>query len=416
VLGDIRGLSVSLLAGLWLAVPVWSASISVENASFELPRIDPDPEAFGVLAYMEGWTELDLDAEGSTNTGIFRNTPVGSWDHVLNADGEQLAFLGSAEGNALEQDLAAVYRVGCEYRLTVGVGISARFPPSVEAPVDALELVLYYRDGAELVDIVSEPVEATGLSTTLLQDFSVYLGTVQSSDAWAGKAIGVAIRAAGMPGGFWDLDNVRLVESLPILISVENASFELPRIDPDPEAFGVLAYMEGWTELDLDAEGSTNTGIFRNTPVGSWDHVLNADGEQLAFLGSAEGNALEQDLAAVYRVGCEYRLTVGVGISARFPPSVEAPVDALELVLYYRDGAELVDIVSEPVEATGLSTTLLQDFSVYLGTVQSSDAWAGKAIGVAIRAAGMPGGFWDLDNVRLVESLPTADPAPATTE
>ena len=33
---------------------------------------------------------------------------------------------------------------------------------------------------------------------------------------WAEKNIGIAIRATGMAGGFWDLDNVRLGESLPV--------------------------------------------------------------------------------------------------------------------------------------------------------------------------------------------------------
>jgi len=125
-----------------------------------------------------------------------------------------LAFLGSQQGNALEQDLEAIYKVGCDYRLTVAIGVSWRFPPSADAPADALELVLYYRDGNEPVDIVSQTVTAL-LWTPLLQDFSVFLPTVQGDDAWAGMAIGVALRAAGMPGGFWDLDYVRLIELLP---------------------------------------------------------------------------------------------------------------------------------------------------------------------------------------------------------
>jgi hypothetical protein len=213
MLHHVIGLSVSVLASLWIAVPAWSASIPMENASFESPSIDPN--AFPVLPYMDGWTELDLDTLASTNTGVFANTPAGSPDRMLNADGTQLAFLGSARGNALEQDLIATYRAGCDYRLTVAVGISGRFPPSAEAPADTLELVLYYRDGAKSLDIVRQTVEPAGLSSTQLQDFSVYLPTVQSGDAWAGKTIGVAIRAAGTAGGFWDLDNVRLAESLP---------------------------------------------------------------------------------------------------------------------------------------------------------------------------------------------------------
>jgi urease beta subunit len=217
-----------------------------------------------------------------------------------------------------------------------------------------------------------------------------------------------------MAGGFWDLDNVRLVESMPTAIAIENASFEAPAIDPN--GFPALPYMDGWLEIDLDPVASSNTGVFANTPIGSSDRMVNADGKQLAFLGSQKGNALEQDLAAVYKAGCGYRLTVGAGVSARFPPSAGKPVDTIELVLYYLDGAKPVDIVHQTVEAKGLSSTQLQDFSVYLSTVQAGDAWAGKTIGVAIRAAGKAGGFWDLDNVRLAESLPIPNLALAVKE
>jgi hypothetical protein len=65
------------------------------------------------------------------------------------------------------------------------------------------------------VEIAQKAVDAIGLSPQQIVDFSLYLPTVQSGDAWAGKAIGVALRAAGMPGGFWDLDHVRLAASLP---------------------------------------------------------------------------------------------------------------------------------------------------------------------------------------------------------
>jgi hypothetical protein len=285
-----------------------------------------------------------------------------------------------------------------------------RFPPSTQAPADSIELILYYRQGDESLDIAKRTAEATGLSTTLLQDFSVSLPTVGPDDAWAGKSIGIAIRAAGMPGGFWDLDNVRLTESLPVSTPIENASFESPVVDPN--GFGAVPFVESWTEIDLDPMASTNTGVFANTAADSPDHVANADGLQLAFLGSEQGNALQQDLEATYKVGSAYRLTVGVGVSMRFPPSGQVPVDSLELVLYYRQGAESVDIASQTVEAGGLSSTQLQDSSVYLPIVGPDDVWAGRAIGVAIRAAGMPGGFWDLDNVRLAESLPAEDFTP----
>jgi len=399
-------LSVLVIAGSWAATPVRSASIPIENASFEAPTMDPN--GFPAVPFVENWTEIDLDTLSSTNTGVFANTPAGSPDHIVNAHGSQLAFLGSQTGNALEQDLDSTYKIGCDYQLTVAVGVSGRFPPSSAEPVDTFELVLYYRDANEPVDVVHQAVEATGLSVTQLTDFSLYLPTVQSGDAWAGMAIGVALRANGMPGGFWDLDHVRLIESPPVSIPIENASFEAPTMDPN--GFPAVPFVDNWTEIDLDTLSSTNTGVFANTQPGSSDHIVNAHGSQLAFLGSQTGNALEQDLAATYKIGCDYQLTVAVGVSGRFPPSSAEPVDAFELVLYYRNANEPVDIVRQAVEATGLSVTQLTDFSLYLPTVQPGDACAGMAIGVALRANGMPGGFWDLDHVRLIESPPVSIP------
>jgi len=241
---------------------------------------------------VDQWIEVDLDALGSTNTGVFANTPADSDDHVVNADGRQLAFLGSQQGNALEQDLQTTYKVGCDYRLTVAVGVSGKFPPSAQEPADTLELVLYYVDDANAVDIVQQTVPATGLSSTHLHDFSAHLPTIGSTDAWAGKTIGIAIRATGAAGGFWDLDNIRLTESLPVAIPIANASFEAPVVDPN--GFPAVPLVDQWIEVDLDPLGSTNTGVFANTPADSDDHVVNADERQLAFLGSEQGNALER--------------------------------------------------------------------------------------------------------------------------
>lgn len=202
-------LLVVALVIIWFSAPAKSASITIENASFELPVIDPC--GFPVLPYTVQWRELDLDTEYSTNTGIFINTSPGSFDRLLNADGNQLAFLGSAQGNGFEQDLSAVYEVGRAYRLTVGVGTSMRFPPSVSEPIDTLEIALYYLEDANAVDIAHCIVPAMEPSQ-LLQDFQADLPAVQSGDIWAGRNIGVAIRAIGLPGGFWDLDNVRLTK------------------------------------------------------------------------------------------------------------------------------------------------------------------------------------------------------------
>ncbi|UCE46993.1 MAG: hypothetical protein JSW47_15450 [Phycisphaerales bacterium] len=381
-------------------------SIPIKNASFEYPVVDPN--GFLAVPFVDGWTEIDVDTEGGTNTGVFTNPAEGNLGRLVNADGVQLAFLGSQTGNALEQDLIDTYRLGCDYTLTVAVGISILFPPSQVEPIDTLDLVLYYRDGDQIVDVATKTVEATGLSSTELKDFSLFLPRVQSNAAYATQRIGVALRAGGMPGGFWDLDNVRLIESAPVSIPIQNASFESPVVDPN--GFSAVPFVDAWSELDLDIEMSTNTGVFLNPTEGHLGRLVNADGDQLAFLGSETGNALEQDLSETYKIGCEYHLTVSVGVSGLFPPSMAEPVDTLELVLYYRSELEAVDVASESIEATGLSSVELKDFTLYLPPVVSNDAWVGMTIGVALRSAGMPGGFWDIDNVRLIETVPKSVP------
>jgi hypothetical protein len=69
---------------------------------------------------------------------------------------------------------------------------------------------MYYHDGNEPVDIVSQAVTMAGLSSTVLKDVSVYLPAIQLDQPWAGAPVGVALRATGPAGGFWDLDHVRL--------------------------------------------------------------------------------------------------------------------------------------------------------------------------------------------------------------
>jgi hypothetical protein len=207
-------LNVLVLMSLGVTAAVRSAPVPIENASFESPVVDPNVD-FGAWPFIDGWTELDISPLGdSVNTGVFVNPEpdhvnpfFGVHDRILNAHGNQLAFLCSQQGNALEQDLSARYAVGCEYRLTVAVGVS------LLSPVEPLDLVLYYRDANEVVDIVSLTIPAPAWSQEL-EDYSLYLPTVSADSPWGGQAIGIAIRATGMEGGFWDLDNVRLAASI----------------------------------------------------------------------------------------------------------------------------------------------------------------------------------------------------------
>jgi hypothetical protein len=188
-------------------------SIPVANPSFEIPAIDPIENPFMAIPFAPFWIELDLDTEYSANTGIFRNTPPDSpyGDHIVNAHGYQLAFLSSQSGNAFLQNLPATYEAGRNYRLDVDVCPSMRYPPAAIDPNNALILEFYYTNNEpNLVSLHTAIVPSTELTTNVLKTFSVMLPTVQADAPWAGQPIGIALRANGAAGGYWDLDNVRV--------------------------------------------------------------------------------------------------------------------------------------------------------------------------------------------------------------
>ena len=198
-----------ITAVLLIIVPAQADSVPIPNHSFEVPVIDPNENPFLAIPFVSSWTEDDVDSDMSLNTGTFLNTPPESDDHLFNVDGSQLAFLGSMDGNALWQYLPATYQEGKSYRLTVGVCVSANVPPPQDTP---LTLALHYLFVAAPVDIVSVQVPAPASTSRILEDFSVTLPTVQPGDPWADKNIGLAIRGTGAAGGFWVIDNVRLME------------------------------------------------------------------------------------------------------------------------------------------------------------------------------------------------------------
>ena len=194
----------TLIATLLLIIaPAQADSISIPNHSFETPAIDPN--VFPVIPFIASWTEDDVDP-CSLNTGTFINSPPEIDNHLINADGSQVAFLGSQFGNALWQYLPATYQQGKTYKLTVGVCISAGFPPP-----DGSTLKLVFHSLSD-PNIISVKVPRPLPSSRTLDDYSVTMPTVQPSDPWADASIGIAIRAIGSAGGFWDLDNVRLTE------------------------------------------------------------------------------------------------------------------------------------------------------------------------------------------------------------
>ncbi|PWU21657.1 MAG: hypothetical protein C5B50_01205 [Verrucomicrobia bacterium] len=225
---------------LFATVPARLASpgtINIPNYSFESPatsyvsiNIDswqksPKPdwyqESGGFL-----WTQL---------TGIFKNTPPGSSDHIDNCDGNQALWLFAVPEVALFQDydstdwhnlppnhqFNATFTPGKSYHLTVGViGTGGGMLQGA-----TLELSLYYRDAASnhiVVGVTSLTNDPTVFSNnTHLVDCRVDTATVKSADPWAGQHIGIQFKSTvstNLQGGYWDLDNARLLEG-PALLS-----------------------------------------------------------------------------------------------------------------------------------------------------------------------------------------------------
>jgi hypothetical protein len=143
--------------------------------------------------------------------------------------GTQAGFMLSLPGAGLFQDdqtrdwsgaqngLNAVYQVGLSYQLTLGL-----FGKGMVENYSSMQLSLYYRDGANRITI-GAPTTITFNTTTFnpagpfaLVDYSVSIPIVEASDAWAGKNIGIRVDSvAGTGDGYWDMDNVRLVSTVP---------------------------------------------------------------------------------------------------------------------------------------------------------------------------------------------------------
>jgi hypothetical protein len=211
-----------------------AASIAVPNFSFELQQVIPPavptgPQDF-VTVFVDSWQK---PAEPAYYTPTFRNPALPQQNFGIDWFGTSGAFLdvnptpyanraGAQAGYVLDfngagffQDsFGANFQIGQSYKLTLGV-----FGKNGLSATSSLSLGLYYLNGASKVSILSTPINfsTTTFNTTsglAFVDFSVNLPTVQASDAWAGKNIGVELvvttaQAASGPGN-WDFDNVRL--------------------------------------------------------------------------------------------------------------------------------------------------------------------------------------------------------------
>jgi hypothetical protein len=274
-----RYFSLGLIA---LTVAVGSSTsagtISIPNSSFEAPatsyvsiNIDSWQKSPKPVWYQETggflWTQL---------TGIFKNTPTNSADHIDNCDGNQALWLFAVPEVALFQDydssdwhnqppthqFNATFTPGKSYHLTVGViGAGGGMAQGV-----TLELSLYYRDSASnqitvgAVTLTNDP--AIFSNNTHLVDCRVDTATVKVTDPWAGQHLGIMFRStvtADLQGGYWDLDNARLIEG-PTLLNqaVTNGQFTCTLLGEPGAAFEMLS------TTNLDLSNWSSAGILTN--------------------------------------------------------------------------------------------------------------------------------------------------------
>jgi hypothetical protein len=430
-----------------------AATLPVPNASFETPAAPGPPFFAGPL--IDYWNETPQPAYYTTNfstfpwydmVGQFTNDP-GDGAFIVNCDGGQAGFLQSLPQVGIYQDynsfstltqfapshaFNAKFQPGKFYSLTAGI---IGDNPEGLPPGATLQMSLYYRDVSNnMVTIASTTItNSTNVFPDNLHflDFSLQTPVVQPTDAWAGQNIGIEfLVTVGLEnaGGEWDVDNVRLVESL----GVPNASFETPAAPGAP--FFAGPEMDYWQETPQPAYYTTNfstfpwydmVGEFTNDP-GDGAFIYNCTGGQAAFIQSLPQAGIYQDYNSVsitqtnpshafnvtYQAGKAYTLSAGIiGDSPEGLP----PGATLQMSLYYRDGANnMVTVAATTItNSTNLFPDNLHfvDFSVQTPVVQPTDAWAGQNIGiefVVTIALQNAGGAWDVDNVRLNES-----PAPA---
>jgi hypothetical protein len=455
----IAGLLLTAFAILFSSIPAQAGKIYVPNRSFELPGA---PAEFPYADFqVTDWAKSPAPPwyNPATNqftpweylTGTFTNAPFpGSF--IDNCDGVNGGFMFAHPEVALLQDYNTIYgtnaspthafdakyAVGRYYDLTVAV-LGAGPGMSNDA---TMQCNLYYRDASNNIVVVASTSVTNDTTTfsnhTHFVDFLVHTSTVRDTDAWAGKNIGIQLLSTSTTnnvGGYWDVDNVRLTEN----IEVPNYSFELPGA---PAEFPYADFpITEWAKSPAPPwyNPATNqftpweylTGTFTNAPFpGSF--IDNCDGVNAGFMFAHPEVALLQDnntiygtnsspthaFNAKYVAGKSYELTVAV-LGGGAGMSNDATI---QCSLYYRDSASNIVVVASTTATNDTGTfpnhTHFVDFKAKIPVVNAIDLWAGKNIGIRLLSTSTTnntGGYWDVDNVRLVETTATALSGPVKT-
>jgi hypothetical protein len=151
-------------------------------------------------------------------------------------------------------------------------------------------------------------------------------------------------------------------------------------------------------------------GVFKNTEPGAEDHIDNVEGAQAIYLFAVPEAGIYQDQlkpSETFEIGRSYQLTAGLLGGGGMTNGV-----TLEMSLYFVDGSgNRVTVASTNVtyDTTRFSTrNHLVDIQLDVPPVRAGDAWAGQPIGLRFLSRVDPtlvGGYWDIDNVRLLRSI-----------
>lgn len=266
--------AVSIVAFAAWTAPLQAGTIDIPNGSFESPVTTFAGPQIDSWQQTPGWTSYE--------SGVFLNQ-AGPY-YIDHCDGTQAAFLFvETNQTAIFQDydstdwsnsvpthaFNATYDVGKSYTLSVSVlGGTNVEEPMLEGT--SLELGLYYRDSASnMVTVAATSITnswalfSNASNAPLFIDFQVLVPTVKASDPWAGQHIGVQLLSPGVStnllGGYWDLDNVRLVSSVPTALLAPawtNGQFAFTLQSEPGLSFEILAStnlalpISNWTSLE----------------------------------------------------------------------------------------------------------------------------------------------------------------------
>ncbi len=286
-----RRLAAALIAAASLVT--WTGDLQagplfVPNASFESPVVplvtpyaSPDIDSWQ-KSPQPAWyiPSQNHDTPWEYLMGEFYNVPFPG-SSIDNCDGTQAAFLFALPEAGLFQDYDSIYgtntvpshafnatfNVGRFYNLRVGViGGGGGMQPGA-----TLQVSLYYRDASSnMVSVAAITItNSTDLfpTNTHLVDFSVHTPGVRATDPWAGQNIGVQLVSTvgfELAGGYWDLDNVRLTETIaPAFIhaAANNREFQLTLVS----APGLQFEIQASTNLATGPAGWTGLGTLTNT-------------------------------------------------------------------------------------------------------------------------------------------------------